>query len=429
MADQFDQELQGLHAGGFITITLNANTADITVGGNGQSGGITLKDDSGAVIARIGKFPSNKPNIPASVVLSLSDDGGQARIQCNASTADVRIGGSNENGTVELLDENNKTTIQFSAESAYITAGGNGKTGTLVLQSKDGAQRFYLGIDANLIAGGNGADGDVFLVPGNADPSKPLALQATIHLDAGGANVWLGGDGQDGDLMLFHENEQDNDNSNKASIHLNGELGVIKLRRWDAQKGVVVDAISLEAHQGNVWLGGKGVDGDLMLFSKDEQDNHNSDKASIHLDGDKGDIMLRNADCAEEFDIAGCVAVEPGTVMVISDDGGMRPSSDCYDRKVAGVVSGAGPLRPGIILGRQPGSSERLPIALAGKVFCRVDASEAPVRTGDLLTTSRRTGHAMRAVERARAFGAVIGKALAPLARGQGTIPILVALQ
>ena len=47
----------------------------------------------------------------------------------------------------------------------------------------------------------------------------------------------------------------------------------------------------------------------------------------------------------------------------------------------------------------------------------------------DLLTTSASPGHAMKASEPLRAFGAVIGKALRPLAEGQGLIPILIALQ
>ena len=48
---------------------------------------------------------------------------------------------------------------------------------------------------------------------------------------------------------------------------------------------------------------------------------------------------------------------------------------------------------------------------------------------GDLLTTSDTPGHAMRVGDPSRAFGAVIGKALAPLAAGRGMVPILVALQ
>ena len=48
---------------------------------------------------------------------------------------------------------------------------------------------------------------------------------------------------------------------------------------------------------------------------------------------------------------------------------------------------------------------------------------------GDLLTTADTPGHAMRATDQHRAFGAVLGKAMAPLASGRGQIPILVSLQ
>jgi hypothetical protein len=45
------------------------------------------------------------------------------------------------------------------------------------------------------------------------------------------------------------------------------------------------------------------------------------------------------------------------------------------------------------------------------------------------LTTSPTPGHAMKAVDALKAFGAVIGKALKPLDRGVDMIPILVTLQ
>ena len=66
---------------------------------------------------------------------------------------------------------------------------------------------------------------------------------------------------------------------------------------------------------------------------------------------------------------------------------------------------------------------------MVGKVFCRVDAGAHPVHVGDLLTTSVRPGHAMRVANRERAFGSIIGKALAPLADGSGLIPVLVKPQ
>lgn len=142
-----------------------------------------------------------------------------------------------------------------------------------------------------------------------------------------------------------------------------------------------------------------------------------------------GDIQLINQDCAEDFDISAAEEIEPGTVMVIDQEGSLRPSQQPYDRRVAGVVSGAGDCRPGIILGRQQVQDSKVPVALVGKVYCKVDAACSPVEVGDLLTTSLTPGHAMKADDRDKAFGAVIGKALRRLATGQGLIPILVALQ
>jgi len=64
-----------------------------------------------------------------------------------------------------------------------------------------------------------------------------------------------------------------------------------------------------------------------------------------------------------------------------------------------------------------------------GKVFCKVDAEFGLIAVGDLLTTSPTPGCAMRVDDPAKAHGAVLGKALRPLARGRGVIPILVTLQ
>jgi hypothetical protein len=142
-----------------------------------------------------------------------------------------------------------------------------------------------------------------------------------------------------------------------------------------------------------------------------------------------GDIFLPGADCAEQFDVAEASQIEPGTVVVIDREGTLRQSLHAYDKKVAGVVSGAGAYRPGIVLDKQAGAGNRLPIALVGKVYCKVDAAHSPIEVGDLLTTSPTPGHAMKASDPLLAFGAVIGKALRPWSSGYGLIPILIALQ
>jgi hypothetical protein len=141
------------------------------------------------------------------------------------------------------------------------------------------------------------------------------------------------------------------------------------------------------------------------------------------------DVVLVGADCAEDFEVDAQEAIEAGMVVVIGDGERLRSCHEAYDRRVAGVLSGAGDCRPGVILGRRAVDARRLPLALSGKVFCRVDAGFAPVGVGDLLTTSPTRGHAMKANDPAKAFGAVIGKALRSLDGGRGLIPILIALQ
>jgi hypothetical protein len=166
-----------------------------------------------------------------------------------------------------------------------------------------------------------------------------------------------------------------------------------------------------------------GTTGVLMTI----QDNGNVDiTGSLNVGGD---ITMPASDFAEDFQVTASDAVEPGTVMVLDENGAVRPSNQSYDRKVAGVISGAGDFRPGIILDRQSVSEGRLPLALVGKAYCKVDAAYGPIEVGDLLTTSPTPGHAMKASEPAQSFGAVIGKALRPLESGCGLIPILVALQ
>ena len=115
--------------------------------------------------------------------------------------------------------------------------------------------------------------------------------------------------------------------------------------------------------------------------------------------------------------------------MVLDDEGNLRESCQPYDKRVAGVISGAGDYKPGIVLDKRQSTSNRQPIALMGKVFCKVDAQYGAIEVGDLLTSSPTPGHAMKTSDPLKAFGAVIGKALRAFADGQGLIPILIALQ
>ncbi|MGE3180768.1 MAG: hypothetical protein AB7N71_04000, partial [Phycisphaerae bacterium] len=143
------------------------------------------------------------------------------------------------------------------------------------------------------------------------------------------------------------------------------------------------------------------------------------------------------ADIAEPFDVYGAdtIAVreiEPGMVVAIdpANPGALRLANGAYDRAVAGVISGAGGVKPGMML-QQPGTAAdgKHPVALTGRVWCYVDGALGAVQPGDLLTTSDTPGHAMKVDDHNRAAGAIIGKAMTSLDSGRGLVLILVSLQ
>lgn len=123
--------------------------------------------------------------------------------------------------------------------------------------------------------------------------------------------------------------------------------------------------------------------------------------------------------------------IPPGTVVVLNPDveNEVTASSRAYDTTVAGVVSS----QPGIILGVRGHNKEQ--IATTGRVRVRVDATNAPIRVGDLLVSSDKRGVAMKSQPidfNGRPMhqpGTIIGKALQPLASGEGEILVLLSLQ
>ena len=140
-----------------------------------------------------------------------------------------------------------------------------------------------------------------------------------------------------------------------------------------------------------------------------------------------GDVVF--ADLAEKFESSPGEIIEPGDVVVLTENGQIENCHSEYDTRVAGVVSGAGYFRPAMVLDSRQDNAVDAQVALMGKVFCKADATKFPIRAGDLLTSSSLAGHAMRAGDRAKRAGAIIGKALKPLTEGVGLIPILVTLQ
>jgi hypothetical protein len=140
------------------------------------------------------------------------------------------------------------------------------------------------------------------------------------------------------------------------------------------------------------------------------------------------------SDLSEPFDVnSQDKPVQPGMVVCIDakHPGRLIRSSRAYDRTVAGILSGAGGVNPGLVMGQKGSAADGAhPVALSGRVYCLVDASGGAVEPGDLLTTSDTPGHAMKVRDPARAQGAVLGKAMSSLAAGRkGLVLVLVTLQ
>lgn len=142
-----------------------------------------------------------------------------------------------------------------------------------------------------------------------------------------------------------------------------------------------------------------------------------------------GNIAAKYQDVAEW--VASDDDLAPGTVVVIDSEtiDGVTSSARPYDSHVAGVVSS----QPGLALGTQ--GEGKFQIATVGRVRVKADASHGSIAIGDLLVTSDVTGTAMKSqpvkigdIEMHRP-GTLLGKALEPLASGQGEILVLLSLQ
>jgi hypothetical protein len=138
------------------------------------------------------------------------------------------------------------------------------------------------------------------------------------------------------------------------------------------------------------------------------------------------------SDIAEPFDVEDIEMIKPGMVLSIDskNSGKLIISEKAYDRCVAGIISGAGDIEPGMMMSQLNSAAEgKYPVALTGRVYCWADASNGAILPGDLLTTSDTPGHTMKVTDYERAQGAVIGKAMSSLEEGRGLVLVLVTLQ
>jgi subtilisin family serine protease len=149
-----------------------------------------------------------------------------------------------------------------------------------------------------------------------------------------------------------------------------------------------------------------------------------------------GSFNPGGADVAEY--ILASEPLEPGDVVELDPHNPKhyRKVREPYSPWVAGVISTA----PGFVLGAkhlslalsvngegrgevEPG--ERPLLALLGRVPVKATTENGPIRPGDLLTSASKPGYAMRCEDIHRCEGAIIGKALEALDKGEGVILVL----
>jgi hypothetical protein len=162
--------------------------------------------------------------------------------------------------------------------------------------------------------------------------------------------------------------------------------------------------------------------------------NFNGDWATTVIGGNKTSVRVLEitggADLAEPFPMKE-EEIEKGAVVIIDDEhpGRLQRSTRAYDTRVAGIISGANGINPGISLKQEGALDQGQNVALSGRVYVKADASFGAIKPGDLLTTSDNPGHAMKVTDHARAQGAILGKAMSALAEGTGLVLVLVTLQ
>ena len=141
------------------------------------------------------------------------------------------------------------------------------------------------------------------------------------------------------------------------------------------------------------------------------------------------------ADLAENFDILSSKNIVPQPGMLVSIDpastGKLLITQTAYDYRIAGIISGANGIKPGIYMGQEGTIADGdFPVALTGRAYVFANNQNGTIAPGDLLTSADQPGYAMKAdTQNQNLNGVIIGKALTKLEGKTGYVLVLVNLQ
>lgn len=169
----------------------------------------------------------------------------------------------------------------------------------------------------------------------------------------------------------------------------------------------------------------------------------NAGQIGIELDADYNGVgrvrtdeleIRGGADFAENFDIVSesiYMIPIPGQLVSIdpSNEGKLEITQEAYDKKVAGIISGANGVKSGVIMGQEETiANGEYPIALSGRVYVKANSSGGQIKPGDFITSSNIAGQAMKVSDFDKSRGAIVGKAMTSI-DDNGYVLVLVNLQ
>lgn len=178
------------------------------------------------------------------------------------------------------------------------------------------------------------------------------------------------------------------------------------------------DEVAFVNHDGDLAIAGRLYPSDRGTLQTDKY---------IYYDGSigpGGDFMRTNAsgwgagsyDFAEMFPSTQSLA--PGEIVIFADDEESVARSDgtTYDQRTAGIVS----TQPGFLAGEN--IDGHVPVALSGRVPTYVSGENGDIAVGDPLTTSSKSGYAMKATH----AGPIVGYAMEAFTGDVGAITAFV---
>jgi hypothetical protein len=246
----------------------------------------------------------------------------------------------------------------------------------------------------------------------------------------------------------------ENDNGSAFVILPNGRVGINTLPQNDFHVSGQTKLVSPESHKILRLQTGEGRDAHITSYDEDDNsiwtinmnNKSNENRFTIaseitndlkfwidHSDNTHVKVLQIHGggDGAEYFNIKKSEQLEPGSLVIIDEDseGKLKISTKSYDRRIAGVISGAGGVQPGITLEQREVLEGDELVSLWGRVYVKATTENGEIKPGDLLTSSNLEGHVMKVTKKRKSRGAIIGKALSRLDEGEGLVLILIQHQ